>query len=221
MSIRKIVPLAALALMWSWAAHADRQPGWDFGGDLVYQDSQDINFEGGSSASLDNDIGVALTFTYRFNSRLEMLFGIDWNTVDYDVRVAGAPGTGSNNLGFSASGDLESFAPRVGLNFNILEGDVTPYVSGSVGWAFIDTNIPNGPPQSSCWWDPWFGYICGTWQSTRSIDEATYSFGAGVRWDMSSTLTLRFGYEKHWLDLGEANSTPGFDVLKLGIAARY
>ena len=40
---------------------------------------------------------------------------------------------------------------------------------------------------------------------------------SGVRWDVSSTITLRFGYEKHWLDLGEATSTPDFDQLKFGI----
>jgi opacity protein-like surface antigen len=158
-----------------------------------------------------------LTFGYRFNSRLELIFGLDWNTVDYDINVA----PGSGQLGFSGTGDLESFTPRVGANFNILEGDLTPYVTGGVGWSFIDTNIPDGPAQSACWWDPWWGYYCGTWQETRSIDELAYNAGAGVRWDVSSTITLRLGYEKHWIDIGEATSTPDFDQFKFGVSARY
>jgi opacity protein-like surface antigen len=217
MKPRCFIPLAALSILWSAGASADRQPGWDFGGELIYQDSQDISFDGGSSASLEDDIGIALTFGYRFNSRFELIFGLDWNTVDYDINIASDGG----QLGVSGTGDLESFTPRVGVNFNVLEGDLTPYVTGGVGWSFIDTNVPDGPPQSACWWDPWWGYYCGTWQDTRSIDELAYNVGVGVRWDVSSTITLRFGYEKHWLDIGQATSTPDFDQLKFGVSASY
>jgi opacity protein-like surface antigen len=213
-----LVCIAAMGAMWSGGASAERQPGWDFGADLIYQDSQDINFKGGSTASLDDDLGLALTFGYRFNERFELTFGLDWNQVDYKVNVAPATAGG---LGFSGHGDLEAFTPYVGLNINFLKGDFTPYISGQVGWSFIDTNIPDGPPASSCWWDPWWGYVCGTWQDTRNIDELAYGLGAGVRWDATSTITVRFGYEKRWIDLGEASSTPGFDQLRLGVTARY
>jgi len=216
--VSMLLSCLALCGTWSAAARAERQPGWDFGAELLYQFSHDIDFKGGSSASLDDDLGIALTFGYRLNPRLEVLFGLDWNKIDYKVNVANGTAGG---VGFSANGDLEAFTPRIGLNFNILEGDLTPYVSGSVGWSFIDTNIPNGPPVSSCWWDPWWGYVCGTWQTTRNIDEFAYSLGAGVRWDVSSTISLRLGYEKHWLDLSEATSTPDFDQIKFGIMARY
>lgn len=207
------------ALVCSGPVAADRQPGWEFGADLLFQDSIDVSFDGGSRASLEDDFGIALSFGYRFNERLELTLGLDWNRIDYDITIA--PGDALAEPGFIASGDLESFTPRVGVNFNIVEGDVTPYVTGGLGWSFIDTNIPDAPPQTACWWDPWFGYYCGTFQSTRSIDELRYYLGAGVRWDVSSTITLRLGYEKHWLDLSSASGTPDFDQLKFGIAARY
>ena len=78
----------AALLLFSAAALADRQPGWDFGGDLIYNFSQDINFEGGSQASIDDDLGIALSFIYRFSPRLELLLALDWNSADYDVHVA-------------------------------------------------------------------------------------------------------------------------------------
>jgi opacity protein-like surface antigen len=217
MRVRQLVSFAALCVLCSQAALAERQPGWDFGGDLVYQDSKDINFDGGSFANIEDDLGIALAFGYRFNERFELTFGLDWNSADYDFQVISDPAI----LSFSGKGEIESFTPKIGLNVNILKGDLTPYISGGVGWAFIDTNIPDAPPQTTCWWDPWWGYYCGTFQSTRSIDELTYDLGVGVRWDLSSTMTLRFGYTKHWLDIGEATSTPGFDQIRLGIAARY
>jgi opacity protein-like surface antigen len=217
MRIRYLTVLTLL--LCSGAAVAERQPGWDFGGELIYQFSKNVTFEGGSKASLDDDLGVALSFAYRFSPRLELLIGLDWNSIEYNVDVA--PGDAAAGRGFSAHGDLEAWTPRVGMNFNFLEGPLTPYVTGAIGWSFIDTNIPDAPPQTACWWDPWFGYYCGTFQSTRSIDELAYDIGAGVRWDLSSTITLKLGYEKHWLDVSAATSTPGFDQLKLGFAGRY
>jgi opacity protein-like surface antigen len=219
MKVREFASVVMLCAIGPAAAHAaERERGWDVGADLLYQDSQDITFDGGSTASLDDDIGVALTFGYRFNSHFELTFGLDWNTVGYDVNVAPAVDGG---LGFTGHGQLEAFTPRVDMNFNLLNGNLTPYLSGGVGWSYIDTNIPDGPPQSSCWWDPWLGHVCGTWQSTQSIDELTYNLGVGVRWDVGPSISLRFAYDKHWLDLGEATTTPALDQFKLGVSVRY
>ena len=211
-------------LLCAGTAYADRQPGWDFGGELLYQFSQEVDFEGGSNADLDDDLGLALSFTYRFNSRLELLFGLDWNSYDYNADILPAPTSPGGPIvgtGFSVEGEIETWTPRVGMNFNLLEGDLTPYVTGGVGWSFIDTNVPEGRAQSACWWDPWFGYVCGTFQETKSLDELTYNVGLGLRWDLGSAISLRLGYERHWLELDEATSTPGFDQLKLGIIGRY
>ena len=211
-------------LLCSATALADRGPGWDFGGELLYQFSQDVDFEGGSKADLDDDLGLALSFTYRFNSRFELLFGVDWNSIIYKANIAPAPISPGGPIvgsGFSVDGEVEYWTPRVGVNFNLLEGDLTPYVTGGVGWSFIDTNVPDGRAQSACWWDPWYGYICGTFQDTKSTDVLEYNVGAGLRWDLNRTMSLRFGYERHWLDLDEATSTPGFDQLKLGVIGRY
>jgi opacity protein-like surface antigen len=222
MRIRFSIGLALL--LCAGTALADRQPGWDFGGELLYQFSQDVDFDGGSKAELDDDIGLALSFTYRFNSRLELLFGLDWNSYDYDADILPAPTSPGGPIvgtGFSIEGEIETWTPRVGVNFNLLEGDLTPYVTGGVGWSFIDTNVPDGRAQSACWWDPWFGYVCGTFQETKSLDELTYNVGVGLRWDLGSSISLRLGYERHWLELDNATSTPGFDQLKLGIIGRY
>jgi opacity protein-like surface antigen len=94
-------------------------------------------------------------------------------------------------------------------------------VTGGIGYSFIDTNIPDAPPQTACWWDPWWGYVCDTFQSTRNVEEFTYQAGVGLRWDVSPGYTMRLAYEKHWLDLGEATTTPDFDQFKLGIVFRY
>lgn len=217
-SSKLIVPLAASLLTISapLTAWADRDPGWELGAEIIYQLEETIDFEGGSTVELEDDPSIALYFGYRINSRLEAHFAFDWSETDYDVTVR------SNNpaVSVSGSGSIESFTPRFGLNFNILEGPFTPFVTGNVGWAFIDTNIPDSTAQNVCWWDPWYGYICGTYQSTRTADEFVYGVCAGIRWDVGNSLTLRFAYNVQWLDLSNTTSKPSTDQFRLGVVFR-
>ncbi len=202
----------------SSAAHAERDRGWEVGYNAIYQDAQTIRFNGGSALSFDNEWGVSLAFNYRFNSRFNLHLGLDWNEVDYDAFVA--PGALGQD-GFLARGNAEYFTPTVGAEFNLLKGDLTPFVSANLGWAFLDTNISDAPRQLACWWDPWAGQYCGSFQSTRTVSEFVYNAGIGIRWDIKNLVSVRAGYERHWLDLGEATSTPSLDQYSIGVMLRY
>jgi opacity protein-like surface antigen len=98
---------------------------------------------------------------------------------------------------------------------------LTPYVLGTLAWSWVDSNIPTGPPQTGCWWDPWFGYICSTWQPTASNNAFTYGLGVGLRWDAGRNFFMRFGYEYDWIDFSHSSSTPGFSLLRLQFGSRY
>jgi opacity protein-like surface antigen len=198
-------------------AQQSRSTGWDFGVDLNYLISNDVGFDGGSSLDFDDDLGASLTFGYRFNPRLELGFGMDWNSVDYRgvLQSATIPSLTAN-----ISGEMEAFTFRTSGVFNFLDGPLTPFVSGGIGWSWIDTNIPSGQVQVGCWWDPWYGQICTPYQPTLSIDELTYQAGLGLRWDISDYYTLRFSYQKMWIDLDQA-SAPDFDQIKAGFIYRY
>jgi opacity protein-like surface antigen len=197
----------------------DRSGSWEFIFDVNYQDGYDIDFDGGSSVDTDSDWGFGVGAAYHFTDRLQVQMLLDWLNADYDATIAS--GDTPPDPAFSVRGEYESFTPRVNVLYSFLDGDITPYVSAGIGWSFIDTNVPQGPPQTGCWWDPWWGYICTTYQNTRDTDEFAYQAGVGVRWDVTSGLTLKLGYDKEWIDLGNADSAPGFDVLRLGVAYRY
>ena len=198
---------------------ADRERTWEFLFDVNYQDSYGIDFEGGSSADTDSDLGFSIGANYHYNNRLQMQFTFDWLNVDYDATIQS--GDIPPNPSFDVRGEMEVFTPRFNVVLNLLESNFTPYISGGIGWSFIDTNIPTGPPQVGCWWDPWYGQICTTYQNTRDLDEFAYQAGVGLRWDVNRGLSLRLGYEKQWVDVGTATSTPGFDLLRLGIGYKY
>jgi opacity protein-like surface antigen len=203
-----------MSLLSAGANAQSRGEGWEFGVDLLYQNSNDVEFDGGSTVAFDSDIGFSLFGAYRFSDRLELQFGVDWTNVDYDVSLQLDPG-GT----VSAAGEVEAFTPFVKGNFNFIDGPFTPFVSAGIGWSFIDTNIPDGRPQTGCWWDPWYGYICTTVQDTRTTDSFVYNAGLGVRWDLSTGYSLRLAYEKQWYDL--ENASPDFDVFRLGFVMRY
>jgi opacity protein-like surface antigen len=212
---RVSIAVAGLTLSAFAYAESDREAGWEGGIDIVYQAATTINFNGGSKASLDDDLGFSITFGYRISPRLETQFALDWSSVDYGVTLV--TGTGGTLRG---SGSYEAFTPRFNLVLNILNQPFTPFAMAGVGYAFIDTNIPNGRPSTGCWWDPWYGYLCTTVTPTKSIDGLTYQAGFGLRWDVTESGTLRLGYERHWVDFGHSGE-PYVDQVKLGFVWRY
>jgi opacity protein-like surface antigen len=214
-----IAAMLSLALVPAAFAQSDRSGKWEFFLDLNYQDSYSMDFEGGSVADAESDLGFSIGGNYHINNRFQIQFSLDWVNLDYDATIQS--GDVPPNPSFDVRGEMEVFTPRVNGVLNILEGPLTPYVSAGIGWSFIDTNIPTEPPQTGCWWDPWWGYICTTYQNTRDTDEFAYQAGAGVRWDVSDTFSLHLGYEKQWYDIGTAESAPGFDLIRFGFGYTY
>lgn len=207
---------AALSFQVS-AQDAVRGEGIESGFGLIYQASSDQTFDGGSQLSLDSDWGFSFTLAYRFNQRFELGFELDWQNIDYDATLRSALVPDSS---IEVSGDLEAFTPRIFFNYNFTRRPLTPFITGGVGWSFIDTNIPNGQIEIGCWWDPWWGQVCTPYQDTKTVDDLVYHIGAGLRWDSRAGYTLRLGYEKHWFDYGNATSAADFDQWKLGIVLR-
>jgi opacity protein-like surface antigen len=211
------IALLALAPVMAAAQTPARETGWDFGVDVVYQFSDEANFDGGTSLNFDDDIGLALLFGYRFNPKLELQFGFDWNEFDYDgvLQSADVP-----TLSATIRGDMETFTPHLDAVYNFLNSPLTPFIGGGIGWSFIDTNIPVGQVEVGCWWDPWWGQICTPYQPTLSTDQFTYQLKLGVRWDFLSEASMRLAWEKTWHDYSNATSTPSWDQLKLGFMYR-
>src|SRR5262245_7137301 len=58
--------LAAVAALPLATQAQVRQPGWEFGGDVIYQDSSTVTFDGGTKINFHDDWGLDLSFGYRF-----------------------------------------------------------------------------------------------------------------------------------------------------------
>src|SRR5258708_7481523 len=111
----------AAGLISAGASAQSRGTGWEFGADVVFQNSENIDFDGGTTVKFGTDVGVSAFAGYRLNDRLEVQFGLDWSTVDYDAnRAPVLPG-----VSVTASGDMETITPFVKGNFNFMSGPIT------------------------------------------------------------------------------------------------
>jgi hypothetical protein len=95
--------------------------------------------------------------------------------------------------------------------WNVLDGPITPYVNGSLGWTLFDSNVVSGLT-SGCWYDPWWGYRCGTIPTTYGENTATTSLGLGGRFQLNKAFYIRAGYEYGWI--GES-SVDGTHMLRI------
>ena len=218
-----LLSLAALALLpVASAGAAERAGQWETRMGIVFQNSADWDFEGGTTADIDSDTSFLLGASFHMSDNLELGGNFVFGQTDYDAEIQvdnnpiGGDGIPDGSVG--VSGEYESTTLMFDATWNFMEGPFTPFVQGAIGWAWIDTNIADEPPQTGCWWDPWWGYVCTTFQDTKSIDGFAYGIGIGARYDFNRSMALSASYRMGWVDLDNASGTPDMDrfLLQLG-----
>jgi opacity protein-like surface antigen len=213
--VSKIFGAAALTLaLLAGAAVADaqdREGRWEFTLGTFYQLGVGVDGEGGGSLDTDDELGLTIGGGYNFSDRLALDFAMQWARVGYDATAFDEDG---GEVGIS--GSYDAWTTSANLIYHFTDDQLTPYVGAGVGWTWIDTNVPSGPPITWCWWDPWWGFICSTSYPTKTTDAFSYQATAGLRYTFDSDMTfLRLGYTSQWMDFDSASGTPRFDVINL------
>jgi len=194
-------------LVLSFQAFADRNNDFEFIIQIPYLYGEDLDFSGGSSASINSDAGFGFAIGYNYSDRLAAHGSFSWNSVSYDaVRVL--DNAGQDEIGIS--GVMDTFNMAFNLDYYLTTGKVAPFITGGLGWGNVDSNIASGPPNTFCWWDPWWGYICGSDVPTYNEDSWFYSVGAGLRIDVGRNTFLRGSYLERWVDIDSADGSPSF-----------
>jgi len=172
-----------------------------------YIASKEIDAGGGSKVDLDSAFGFGLGFGYNFTNNFALHIDGSWASADYQAKIAttnsGGTPTGTTTVG----GTLDTTTVDLNLSYYFLDGPLTPFVMGGIGWTWVDSNIPSGPPTGTCWYDPWYGYVCTSYQNTYAKDYFSYNLGLGVRWDVAPDFFVRGSVGWQWMDLGKAGTT--------------
>lgn len=216
---KSIVVLAGVAICGvSVAQSADRAETWETRLDVSFENSANWDFDGGTTADVDSSTGFVLGFAYHYTDNLEFGMNLEFDSLGYDADIASDTVPG---LFFPVSGDLDVFRLMLDGTYNFLPGKFSPFVSGAIGWTWMDTNLATQPPQTGCWWDPWWGYVCTSYQNTKTLDSFTYRLGVGLRYDISDQFAIHAAYRFTWTDIDNASGTPDSDGFLLGIGWKF
>jgi opacity protein-like surface antigen len=196
------------------AQNAFRDKRWEFTLQMRGVEGKEHSFEGGSTAKTKDSLGFGVGVSYNINPHFNLGGEFLWVSQDYDATIQAAAGNPSGSYVGRGSVDLASF--MFNATWHLLAGPVTPYLQAGIGSTTVDSNIPSGPPGNYCWYYPWWGYYCGTYVPTATQTSFAYNAGAGIRWDFSREMFMRFGAQQQWTDFsGTTSSYPSNTVWRL------
>jgi outer membrane assembly lipoprotein YfiO len=189
------------------SSYRGRKGRYEFTLQPLYVASKSIDGDGGSKLELDQAPGFGMGFGYNFTNKFALHLDGSWASRNYQAKIATTDTAGNPTGTTTAAGTLGTTTIALNVNYYFLDGPLTPFVMGGIGWTFVDSNIPSGPPQGVCWYDPWYGYVCSSYQNTYTRNYFSYNLGLGARWDVMAGFFLRGSVGWQWVDLGQAGTT--------------
>jgi len=213
---KNMLKVVMLATMVS-ALHADtkREQHWDVYFSPNYVSAKTLSFDNDVQVDLNDRTGWSLGFGFNFTNHVSGDFVFSSGNGSYAVKTTdqdGNPVEYSNNM-YSSTMSL-------GMTYNIIDGPLTPYLSANIGVTFADTGIRDGGGYESCYYDPWYGYVCGIYETTKTTTELSYGGSVGLRYDLDNQLFLKAGIGVNVVNFS-SNNTPLFTVYQLSIGSRF
>lgn len=193
-------------------AQLNRAGDWEWSIAAIYQDSSSNGGAGGSSLSVDSELGIGFGFNYNFNNRFALGADLEWIKPDYTaVVVSDEVPPQTETIRHS----LSQFNGRIKGTWNMMEGPITPYLEAGIGWTYVDSNVADGPPQTGCWWHPWWGYICSNFWNTFDTTEFSYGGALGLRYIMRGGMMLKLSVNHYELDTSGDRAKPTLNAARL------
>ena len=200
-------------------AAADHAGQWEARVGVNYQNSSSTDFKGGTTVDVDSGLNFVGGIEYHFTDRVSAGTSLSYGKENYTAKVAGA--ADQQGTVYPIKGDLTTTSLMVDGSYNFLTGRWSPFVTGGVGWSWVDTNVATGPPTVGCWWSPWYGYVCTAWQDTKTESGLAYELGVGVRYDFNEYLAADGAYKMKWIGFDNANGTPQYDGFQLNVGWKF
>lgn len=179
---------------------------------------EEESYSGRNGTSLEADDTMGLGFGFMYNSGPNWAFGASFDGSSTDYIATGFENDLIQNRNFRYDNEFDSFSINFDTIYYFSDKQFTPFVTASLGWTEVDTNIASGPPQDYCWWD-WWGYYCGLYVPTREEGGFNYKVGLGFRYDFSRYFAIRGSYSYSEIDIDVAGDKPSNNIWRLELVA--
>ncbi len=181
------------------AAFSDsRANKWEFFLSPMLTNSKVLQFDNGAEADINKRSSLGVGFGYNMNKHIELSLLFASSNANYTgTRIA------DDNAKTPEKFTSNLYTNRLdfGFTYNLLKSAFTPYLSANIGSTYIDSGIPTGNLTTLCWWDPWWGYVCGPHAQTYTSTEINYGASIGLRYDFNRKLFIKGGIAKNYLDI--------------------
>jgi opacity protein-like surface antigen len=208
--------LALLGTSIGTNAQSGREGDMEFVLQMPYFEGKELGFDGGARADIDDDAGFGMGLAYNYTDRLALNGFINWNSPDYLIERVLEDGRSE-----FLSSEMDTFNVGLGGDFYFSTGRLSPFISGVVGANYIDTNIPSGLPDTVCWWDPWYGYVCISDTPTHDEWSFYYGVGAGLRLDFGQSAFIKAGYYQNYMDFDNASGSTEVESYRLELGFKF
>jgi len=200
-----------LAMSFGGALHAGQAGDYDFYIVVPFTNGEDLEFDGGAEAKIEDDIGFGFGFGTFITKNLVVRGNMTWNSASYSATRILDDGNNSREV---FGGKYDSSSLSLGADYYFTTGRFSPFVSADLGLFYIDSNIPSGRPVSQCWWDPWYGYTCDSYQPSFGDNTWFYGVGAGARMEFGRSNFFKLGYYERWVDFDRVSGSPSFGIFR-------
>jgi len=200
------------------AQSADRTGTWEAGFKLQDTSHEFLTGENGSSLDVEGELAWGFFGGYHINEHFEIVAEMSWSDPDY---LAEFPlDVGAGNTVVTVDAELDIWYTEFKAVFNLLDRAFTPYAEVGYGWTVVDSNIQDGPADTGCWWDPWWGYMCASFYDTYESTINSLTYAVGLRWDISDSSVLKASYGIREFDLDRAEDLEQ-DVFAIDFAWKF
>ena len=219
-TVKQAAVLATVVGMAVWAprtAAADSQRAlrWQFSVPVTFVSGTTFDAQEGTNFKLNDDVGWGFGFGYNLNQHFMVGADFTWLSANYTAHMSvDNNGDQRPDTTVDAAGTLDVGNFQLVGQYNIMKGRFSPFLRANFGWAWIDSNIPSGPPVGGCWWDPWYGYVCSSSQPTYGSTRFAYGVAGGLRGELTDRFYLEASYNVIWLETSNSG-TPSFDGVRV------
>ncbi len=180
-----------------------------------YREGEKTEFKNDSSIETGSESDFSIGFGHNFNKHWSGEIYISLPKSDYTANLRT-----ENEEFVTRGGEFDFFDMRLNALRYFGSGRVRPYVTGGIGYLYIDSNIVSGV-EDVCWYDPWFGYYCGYETRTYGDDEMTLNAGLGVQVDFDKHLFSRLSYTAQWVDFDNSQDNDYYKFLRLDLGVTF